>query len=90
MTTVYKDSNHIQQYFSSEKQPTLWRALPALEELQSAWEKKRDSDKYLLYKPALEDGLAKPTKYYTWLDDKPSFVLALGTCNISSTKFDVK
>ncbi|KAF8259362.1 hypothetical protein EI94DRAFT_1813447 [Lactarius quietus] len=32
-----QDSNCIQQYFSSEKQPTLWHALPALEELQSAW-----------------------------------------------------
>ncbi|KAF8198603.1 hypothetical protein BJ912DRAFT_845440, partial [Pholiota molesta] len=74
---ILGDSNRIQQYFSSEKQPTLWQALPALEELQSAWEKKRDNEKYILYKPALEDGLAKLAKYYTRLDEKPSFVLAL-------------
>ena len=30
---IPQDSNRIQQYFSSEKEPTLWHALPALEEL---------------------------------------------------------
>ena len=73
-----QDSNRIQQYFSSEKEPTLWRALPALEELQSAWEKKQDTPKYYLYKDALVDGLEKVGKYYSRLDEKPSFVLALG------------
>jgi len=43
-----------------------------------AWEKKRDSPKYALYKDALVDGLAKVGKYYSRLDEKPSFVLALG------------
>jgi hypothetical protein len=73
-----QDSNQIQQYFSSEKEPTLWRALPALEELQTAWEKKRENPKYDLYKDALAKGLDKIGKYYSRLDDKPSFVLALG------------
>ena len=73
-----KDSNLIQQYFSSEKEPTLWHALPTLEELQTAWEKKRDHPKYALYKDALCKGLEKIGKYYLRLDDKPSFVLALG------------
>ncbi|KAF8257168.1 hypothetical protein EI94DRAFT_1633581, partial [Lactarius quietus] len=71
------DSNRIQQYFSSEKQPTLWCALPTLEELQSAWERKRDSPKYVLYKDTLTYGLEKLRKYYSHLDEKPSFVLAL-------------
>jgi hypothetical protein len=73
-----QDSNRIQQYFSSEKEPTLWRALPALKELQTAWEKKRDNQKYTLYKAALVDRLNKIGKYYSRLDKKPSFVLALG------------
>ena len=70
--------NLIQQYFSAETQPTLWCALPALEELQTAWEKKRDAPKYVLYKDTLMDGLEKLRKYYSWLDEKPSFILALG------------
>ena len=73
-----QDSNQIQQHFSSEKQPPLWRVLPALEELQTAWEKKRDSPAFELYKDALTDGLGKLKKYYFRLDEKPSFVLALG------------
>jgi len=31
-----QDSNWIQQYFSSEQEPTLWCTLPVLEHLQSA------------------------------------------------------
>jgi hypothetical protein len=75
---MHKDSNQIQQYFSAEKQPTLWQALPALEELQTAWEKRRNALKYALYKSALNAGLAKLGKYYSRLDEKPGFVLALG------------
>jgi len=59
-------------------EPTIWHALPALEELQTVWEKKRDSPKYELYKNALTDGLEKFNKYYSRLDKKPSFVLGLG------------
>ena len=76
------DSNQIQQHFSSEKQPTLWRVLPALEDLQSKWEKKRRLPRFDPYKYALTDGLEKLKKYYFRLDDKPSFVLALGKFSV--------
>ena len=56
-------------------------ALPALEELQTAWEKKCDSPKFELYKNALTDSLEKLNKYYLCLDQKPSFVLGLGRRN---------
>ena len=52
--------------------------LPALEDLQTAWEQKRDSPRFELYKDAIEDGLGKLQKYYSCMDYKPSFVLALG------------
>ena len=42
-----------------------------------AWEKKHDSWKYTLYKDALTNDLEKVGKYYSCLDEKPSFVLAL-------------
>jgi hypothetical protein len=51
-----QDSNDIQQYFSSEWLPMLWCALPTLEQLQTAWEEKQDSDEYALYKDAIKDG----------------------------------
>ena len=49
-----------------------------LEELQTAWEKKCDAPRYALYKEALTHGLEKLRKYYSKLDEKPNFVLALG------------
>ena len=61
-----------------EQLPTLWRTLPALEELQTEWEKKRDSARFALYKNTIKDGLGKLQKYYSRMDSKPSFVLALG------------
>ena len=58
--------------------PLFLMALSALKELQMAWEKKHNSPKYALYKDVLIDGLAKVGKYYSHLDEKPSFVFALG------------
>ena len=74
-------------YFSSETHPTLWRVLPAIERLQSAWEAKRDDPKYILYREALTDGLEKIKKYYLRFDEKPVYILALGmsrrsTCTV--------
>jgi hypothetical protein len=82
-----QDSNDIQQLFSSEEHPTLWRALPALEELQTAWEKKRKSARYVLFRDAIDAGLAKLKKYYLRMDTKPVFTLALGTRSCSSKCF---
>jgi len=56
----------------------LWRALPAIEELQTAWEAKCDDPRYRIYKPAITDGLNKLNKYYSRFDEKPGFILALG------------
>lgn len=58
--------------------------LPALEELQTEWETKRNSRKYVLYKEALGHGLDKLRKYYSRLDEKPSFILGLGKYLIST------
>ena len=65
-------------YLEYKMNPPCGMPLPALEELQSAWEKKRDSPAFDLYEDALTDGLEKLKKYYLRLDEKPSFVLALG------------
>ena len=43
LTLTIQDSNWIQQTFSAEKRPTLWPALPAIEELQTAWEAEHDN-----------------------------------------------
>ena len=61
-----------------ERLPTLWHALPAIEELQTAWEAKRDSEHFSIYHDTINDGLAKLQKYYSHFDEKPAYVLALG------------
>jgi len=55
-----------------------WRAIPAFEELQMAWDAKLTSPRYTLYKDAIQQGLEKIGKYYNKFDDKPVYALALG------------
>jgi hypothetical protein len=68
----------LQHCFSYERLPTLWRALPAIEALQTAWEAKRDDPRFAIYSDAINEGLAKLQKYYSRFDEKPSYVLSLG------------
>ena len=49
LTPTIQDSNRIQQMFSAEKRPTLWRALPAIEEPQTTWEAKCNNPRYVTY-----------------------------------------
>ena len=81
MRAVISDANAVQQYFSAEQHPTLWRVVPVLEELQTSWEAKQTDPKYQLYRSAIDRGLAKIGKYYNKLDDKPVYILALGKSN---------
>ncbi|KAH9028421.1 hypothetical protein EDB83DRAFT_2526308 [Lactarius deliciosus] len=74
---ILKDSCALQHCFSSEQLPTLWRALPAIEELQTAWEAKRDDPHFAIYFDAISDGLVKLQKYYSRFNEKPAYVLAL-------------
>ncbi|KIM66985.1 hypothetical protein SCLCIDRAFT_108762 [Scleroderma citrinum Foug A] len=76
--TIIADANNIQQYFSHELQPTLWRAIPTFEELQTGWETKHNSPRYVLYKDAINRGLSKIGKYYSKFDEKPAYILVLG------------
>ncbi|KAF8057822.1 hypothetical protein FPV67DRAFT_1398734, partial [Lyophyllum atratum] len=62
---------------SADQQPTLYRALPALEDLQTVWEGKLKDPRFNIYHTALSDGLAKLRKYYFKFDEKDVYVLAL-------------
>ena len=67
----------------SEQQLTLWRTLPALEELQTTWEHKQDLECFALYKDAINAGLSKLHKYHSWIDTKPVIILMLGMFFVS-------
>ena len=81
--TSFQDSNNIQHAFSAEKRPTLWRALPLIEELQTVWEEKRITPRFARYHDAINDGLAKLNKYYSKFDEKPAYIIALGNVPLS-------
>jgi len=88
LTPTIQDSNQIQQMFSAEKRPTLWQALPAIKELQTAWEAKHDNPRYATYRTAINNGLAKLNKYYSRFDEKPAYILALGkSCSMTLRPF---
>jgi hypothetical protein len=78
---IYQDSNRVLHHFSADKHPTLYRALPALEDLQSAWETKLNDSRFEIYHDALKDGLAKIMKYYCRFDEKPAYIISLGKCS---------
>ena len=63
----------------------LWRPLSVIEELQTAWEARHDDPHFADYKDAITDGLQKLKKYYSRLDKKPSYLLALGKFQIDLT-----
>ncbi|KAM6496376.1 hypothetical protein JOM56_009082, partial [Amanita muscaria] len=77
---ILKDSRDLQHKFSSEKTPTLWNILPAIEELMTAWENKAINPHFAIYADAILDGIAKLFKYYNKFDAKPSIVINL-TCH---------
>ncbi|KAH9058016.1 hypothetical protein EDB83DRAFT_2520902 [Lactarius deliciosus] len=53
------------------------RVLTVKSILQTAWEEKCDNPQYVVYKSTINDGLAKLNKYYSWFNEKPSYVLSL-------------
>lgn len=87
LTMWWQNSNDIQQLFSYEQQLTLWCTLPALEELQTAWEDKKKLKHFALYKDAINARLSKLQKYYLQINTKPVFVLALSAFLYSSEYF---
>ena len=72
-----QDSNAIQQAFSSDTLPTLWRVLPLIEDLLTAWEKKAVTARFTLLHEALEEAIEKLKKYYCKFDNIPAILLAL-------------
>jgi hypothetical protein len=84
-----QDSNQVLHHFSADKNPTLYHALPALEDLQSAWEVKLEDPQFELSHDAIKDGLAKLMKYYQKFDEKPAYILTLSTFHIFHSNFQI-
>ena len=67
----------MRHHFASECELALWRVLPMVEQLQTAWEKKAENGQFTCFHVALAAGLAKLMKYYKGFDLKPTIILSL-------------
>ncbi|KAF5345550.1 hypothetical protein D9758_012006 [Tetrapyrgos nigripes] len=70
-------ANKAQQAFSSEHDPTLHTALPALEKLHSAWEKCMSKLKYCKFMQAMQAGADKLEGYYNKTSDSDVYVFSM-------------
>ncbi|KAF8950693.1 hypothetical protein BDZ97DRAFT_1163754 [Flammula alnicola] len=57
--------------------PTLYNALPAIEALHAAWNKRADKAKYAPFKQALKAAIAKLEEYYTKTAASDAHILAM-------------
>lgn len=74
---ILEDANNIQQLFSTPAQATMYRVIPAVENLLTLWEEKRADPRYAIYVTALDKGIDKINKYYRKLDQKPAYILGM-------------
>ena len=77
---TYKDfqiADAAQQAFSSERLPTLYNTIPALEKMYSKWEKLRETPEAEPFRPALDVALAKVNEYYEKTAESDVHIMAM-------------
>ncbi|EMD37571.1 hypothetical protein CERSUDRAFT_65209 [Gelatoporia subvermispora B] len=72
---VLKTADECQQRFSSENNPALHLALPALEEVHASWTNQSEDPKYAHFKPGLQAGLHKIEQYYERIADNDAYIM---------------
>jgi hypothetical protein len=68
----------IQETFSAEYYPTIWRILPAYEELLAEWRVFSHDPRMIALWPAIEAGIESLEKYYNKTDNSPAHIIS--TC----------
>lgn len=61
---LMKDADACQQQFSSDRYPSLYHAIPALEQLYHEWDRRSQQLKYFDFAAALDKGKKKIDEYY--------------------------
>lgn len=72
-----KPAEDAQQAFSSDKGPSLHRALPALEKLHRAWSSRTTIAKYSDFREGLEAGAAKINDYYEKTAESDAYTFSM-------------
>jgi len=71
-------ADNCQQSFSSDAQPSLHTALPAIEELYTKWEQASAKERYSKFKDALTAAMEKLEEYYERTAASDAHIIAMG------------
>ena len=71
-------ADNCQQSFSSDAQPSLHTALPAIEKLYTKWEQAAAKDRYSKFKDALTAAIEKLEEYYERTVASDAHIIAMG------------
>jgi len=76
----------VQQTFSKERTPTVWRIIPSLEFLIKRWESMAEQPKFRDVKDAITNGVDNLKKWYRKVDHtSAAYFICLGMCSILLT-----
>ena len=67
----------IQEEFSAEYYPTVWRILPLYEQFLAKWRQYADDPDMIVFWPALEVAIKSVEKYYNKIDNSPVNIVSL-------------
>jgi hypothetical protein len=74
---VHQAAAEVQEAFSAEYYPTIWRVLPLYEDFIAKWKEfAADPNMFQLW-PAIEAGLESLEKYYNKTDDSPVHIVSM-------------
>jgi hypothetical protein len=77
---LYQEPSNVQQTFSKERTPTVWRIIPALEFLIKRWESMVEQPRFRDVKDAITEGVLNLKKWYRKVDNTSSaYFICLGT-----------
>jgi hypothetical protein len=76
---LYQEPSNVQQTFSNERTPTVWRIIPALEFLIKRWESMVEQHRFRDVKDAITQGVNNLQKWYRKVDNTSSaYFICLG------------
>lgn len=77
MLKILKHADDAQHAFSSQTDPALSHALPALEKLHKTWTALAGREKYFRYQDALNAGIEKIATYYNKASGNDAYIMAM-------------
>ena len=70
----------MQQIFSSETVPTVWRVLPAFEALIKTWKEYAEMKDYKILHVGIKNGIKTFEKYFDWVVESLAEIVSICVC----------